>query len=340
MSDRHGPGDVAAVTFFGVDIGGTATRAVWCDQTGHVLGVGVAAGGNPRSSPGEVSTCLTAAISRAHAMSGIDLTGSDSAQGRHAREAAPMMVGVGASGAGSARRVDIERSVHAGIAAAGLTAPVTLATDVDIAFRAGSSLLDGTVLIAGTGAVAATYRRGRLIHRRDGLGWLLGDTGSGTWIGRRVLRAVAAHVDGAGPVTLLTARVTADLGISPDCSPQDVIRACDELRPAEWARFAHVAVQLSDVDPVAETIVADAGAALISTLAAARGSATGPVVLAGGLLADGPVRHRIVAAFPEAVYVNHPVVGACLLAAESAGYDAIDRTSLAAELRQKIQLAA
>ena len=61
-------------------------------------------------------------------------------------------------------------------------------------------------------------RRSRRARRR--LGPILGDEGSGYWIGRRALRAVARAADGRGPATSLTARVLNHFAVS---KPQDLI---------------------------------------------------------------------------------------------------------------------
>lgn len=63
------------------------------------------------------------------------------------------------------------------------------------AFRGGV----GTVLIAGTGAVALGLHATGELRQSDGWGPVLGDLGSGAWIGREGIRAVLAHRDGSGP---------------------------------------------------------------------------------------------------------------------------------------------
>lgn len=69
------------------------------------------------------------------------------------------------------------------------SAPASVASDVVTAHlgaRAGGA---GTILIAGTGAVALSVREDGTVRLADGLGPELGDFGSGYWIGRAGLRA-------------------------------------------------------------------------------------------------------------------------------------------------------
>jgi glucosamine kinase len=78
----------------------------------------------------------------------------------------------------------------------GLTCPVRVVSDVTVAFAAGTPEPDGTLALSGTGAVAARMRDRMPARFRDGYGWLLGDDGSGFWIGRQAVRATLAAVDG------------------------------------------------------------------------------------------------------------------------------------------------
>lgn len=54
----------------------------------------------------------------------------------------------------------------------------------------------GAVLAAGTGAIALGADLAGAWRRVDGWGHLLGDLGSGAWIGMEALRVAAAHLDG------------------------------------------------------------------------------------------------------------------------------------------------
>lgn len=71
------------------------------------------------------------------------------------------------------------------------------------AFRSGTDKKEGVVLISGTGSVAIGWRRGKEVIS-GGWDWLLGDDGSGFWLGQRALRAVCRQLDGRGGKSRLT----------------------------------------------------------------------------------------------------------------------------------------
>jgi N-acetylglucosamine kinase-like BadF-type ATPase len=62
----------------------------------------------------------------------------------------------------------------------------------------------GVVLIAGTGSIAYGVNQHGYAARAGGWGFVLGDEGSGFWIGRQALVAVVREADGRGPRTRLT----------------------------------------------------------------------------------------------------------------------------------------
>lgn len=296
--------------FMGIDLGGTSTRCVVSDVDGALLGFGRAAGGNPRSSVGDPAENLAAAI-RAAGISDVDA------------------VGIGAAGTGSARRDEMLGTLVRGLELAGVAAPTAFDTDFGIAFRSASPSPDGRLLLAGTGAVAAQYHDWEMTRRFDGLGWLLGDTGSGSWIGREALRAVAADLDGRGEPTALSAQLLDHYGIADDPDPaQALVRVTDGTRAAEWAQVTPFVIGC-DGDPVASRILDAAAAALTDTLSFA---GDGPTVLAGGVLGAPALRRRVEERIGATEYADYPVVGAVALAAAECGA-AIDREALARALR-------
>lgn len=228
--------------------------------------------------------------------------------------------------------------------ALGLNGKAMIESDLLAAFYSGSYQDDGYVLIAGTGAVAARVVGGQLSAVADGTGWLLGDSGSGFWLGHEVIRAVAAALDGRGPCTTLTELVLTDLGISHDVTSrthgrisaqQQLIVKTYELRPIELSRFAPMVFTVPQ-DAVAREIVARCAAALAQTLTAVvEASVSGPLIFGGSVLTKGgavgaAVRERLGRAGISTGPISNPfeseptlvadgVVGAAVLALKRNG---------------------
>jgi N-acetylglucosamine kinase-like BadF-type ATPase len=220
---------------------------------------------------------------------------------------------------------------------AAVTAEVV--TDPVVAYAAGAPGPDGALLLAGTGAVALRVAGFAERARCDGLGWLLGDVGSGVWLALAGLRAAAAHLDGRGPATALTPAATelaAAAGAAGTGDPrQDLVRLTDTRSPAELGSFAReVAECAADGDAVAAGIVAEGVAGLLRSLRVVADGAA-DVVLAGSVLTrPGPVREGVLAGLrtPASDLRVHdaaaPVVGSLRLAADRAGWPLPDVAAL------------
>jgi N-acetylglucosamine kinase-like BadF-type ATPase len=72
----------------------------------------------------------------------------------------------------------------------------------------------GVIVIAGTGSIAFGVNAKNERAIAGGWGWLLGDEGSGYWIGREALRTVCAMADGRRPLTPLMPAVLEHFGLS------------------------------------------------------------------------------------------------------------------------------
>ncbi len=175
----------------GLDIGGTWTRALLATTAARRVGSGRSAGANPSAhgvsvAAGRIATALDEA-----------LRGSD-----------PGAVDgcvVGLAGASQyASDPGIARAFEETWRAAGLTCRVRVTSDVAVAFAAGTPRPAGSVLLAGTGAVAAEVRGREPVAIHGGYGWLLGDDGSAFWIGRQAVRAVLPALDGRAPASPLS----------------------------------------------------------------------------------------------------------------------------------------
>jgi len=265
-------------TLLAVDAGGTSTRAVVVRASGECIGYGTAGSGNPISSgPAYAAGQVRAAVRTALAAASV----------AHVEGAVVLAM------AGSSADADTGW-IAPGLASVGAPGRVVVESDLLATFCAGAWEADGYAVVAGTGAAAIRVRAGRQERVGDGLGWLLGDAGSGFWIGRRVVRAVAAELDGRGPTTVLTPALLAALGIT------DAVRAGDArgrpdalralvheiyaLRPIELARFAPLVFGAGG-DAVAAAIRDEARAALRTALDAVHDDDVhGPLVCGGGVL--------------------------------------------------------
>ena len=72
----------------------------------------------------------------------------------------------------------------------------------------------GIVIVCGTGSICYGRNGRGEAARAGGWGYLLGDEGSGYWIGRRALTAATRHADGRGPATALTAFAMEHFGVA------------------------------------------------------------------------------------------------------------------------------
>ncbi|KKJ93336.1 N-acetylglucosamine kinase, partial [Micromonospora sp. HK10] len=283
----------------GLDVGGTSTRAAAVRLDGVRLGDGRAGGGNPTSHGAERAAAELLAALRA-ALTDVDRN----------------RVRAGVIGLAGAGRLLADPQGPAAFdrawADAGLRCPYAVHGDALVAYAAGTAAPDGTVLIAGTGAIAAQVRDLRLDRVADGHGWLLGDAGSGFWLGREAVRRLLADLDRARPPGDLARRVLAELtgaevAARPRATADAVVQAVTRRPPVELARLAPLVVAAAeDGEPTARALIAEAAALLAENAARIRPpGATDPVVLGGGLLTGGTplagaVRAELTRRWPDA----------------------------------------
>lgn len=108
----------------------------------------------------------------------------------------------------------------------------------------------GAVVASGTGVVTLGVG-GTTVARVDGWGNIMGDAGSGHWIGREALDAVMRAHDGRGPATALTAVVQKHW---PDVEEAYIALQSSPARVRTVAGFARDVVDLAVRDPVAHRI--------------------------------------------------------------------------------------
>ena len=305
----------------GVDAGGTSTRAVLSTADGTALGYGTAGSGNPISVGRDgavlgVRTAVAGALAQAGALIG-DVSLLVAA-----------MAGNDASGPGGWLREPL--------GADGFRGRLAFDSDLLAMYFSGTVSHAGYGVVCGTGASVIRIEGGQAVATADGLGWLLGDRGSGFWIGHRAARAIVEDLDGTGEATAITGAALARLGVDPGAEPDSpngrrreleaVIRAFYAARPVELARLAPLVFDAAeDGDTVADGILRGAGAELLRTFAAVH-TVPGPVVVGGSILArsgpalqvfaDGVAR---LGAGEGIVRVSDGAVGAAFLALRHAG---------------------
>jgi glucosamine kinase len=257
----------------GGDCGASTTRIVVASVDGRIAGHAEGRAGNPVARPVAEAAATLAAVAR-RALGDRD---PDSVVGA--------TVGI----AGASRLCDPAAAAAYRDAwrAAGFGCPLWMIADAVVAYAAGTSAPSGTVLIAGTGAIACEVVDRTVRRRADGLGWLLGDEGSGFWLGVAAARSVArALFAGAPPGPLQRAVRSAVAGDG--AAPEAFVSAFYALPRDRVAGLATLV--LATDDPVADALVGAAAERLAGTLASLH-PAPGPVVLAGGLL-TGATRLR------------------------------------------------
>jgi glucosamine kinase len=194
------------------------------------------------------------------------------------------------------------------LAATGITgAAVGVGGDTEVALAsAPGAPADGLVLIAGTGAIATRLTGRRRAAVVDGHGWLLGDEGSGFWLGGRAVRAALEALDGRGPWTSLVGRVAAHYLPPGSYEPlrggerlvadgeararlsEAIVSSAYEQPPARLAQLSRQAVEAADEgDEVALRLLDGAADLLVATVRALDPRPGEPLVLTGGLLGPG-----------------------------------------------------
>ncbi len=278
----------------GVDGGGTKTRAVLADERGAPIAEATGAGSTVKPQEAERSAGVIAGVVR------------DVLEQAGKSDDKPRVLYVGVAGVG---RPSEREALYEALASHDLADELVIDTDFSVALTDAFGEGPGVLLIAGTGSSAIARGPAGATARCGGWGPVIGDEGSGSWIGRRALSVVAAAADGREPETALTGAVLTAAEVS---ETAELIRWAANATPASLATLAPVVMTVADAgDLRANSIVSMAVEELsLHVRALARQlftdeRASVPVALTGGLLKKGSsfrkrLEHRLKTAVPGA----------------------------------------
>ena len=234
----------------GIDVGGTKTVCMLADEGEHVIAEGREDGANLQGA-GELALekVLHSVMEKT-----LDGTGI-----------VPSAICLGIAGVDRAADEAIVRGIMNRI---GYKARILIVNDALIALQAGIGDATGIVIVSGTGSIAYGRNEHGEAARAGGWGYVLGDEGSGYWIGRLALRAVVRHADGRGPVTSLTPRLLAHFGVE---RAAELIHKVyqDELNPRSLAAVAKYVQHARDEGDVVAVSILNRAADELMTAATA-----------------------------------------------------------------------
>ena len=229
----------------GIDAGGTKTVCQLANDRGEVLAETRGGGANLQAAGElEVEKVLHEVME--------DAIGD--------RDIVPAAICLGIAGVD---RPDDGRIVRDVMRRIGYKAKTLVVNDALVALEAGAPDQPGVVVIAGTGSIAYGRNERNQAARAGGWGHVLGDEGSGYWIGRHALRAVSRAADGRGPATSLTVRVLGHFAVA---TPSDLIAEVydRQLRHHAVAQLARLVQHARDEgDEVATQILEQAAHELV-----------------------------------------------------------------------------
>ena len=289
------------VIVIGVDGGGSKTRVLVTDERGDRISDVEGPGSAVRPGHVERSAEVIADLVR------------EALSARQMTHVMPKVLCVGVAGVGR----DIERqALWQALASRELAEEIVVHTDGTVALDDAFGDGPGVLLVAGTGSICLARGPTGSLYRCGGWGPVIGDEGSGAWIGRRALSIVAAASDGREPETALSGAILTAAQVG---ATEDLIAWAAAATPADLASLLPAIVAVAEGGDLRANALLSLGleelALHVRTLARqAFGDerAAIPVAFAGGLLRRGSamrrrLEHRLKSAVPGAQVRAEPV---------------------------------
>ncbi|MCA0452890.1 MAG: hypothetical protein LCI00_02815 [Chloroflexi bacterium] len=296
----------------GIDGGGSTVRVVVTGSDFTILGEATDTTANPNIVGREVALqTIQAAIQRAVAAANLTLEDISA-------------VGIGVAGADSSHSEAWVRAVVQGVLPAAEVAP---SSDHEIALVGAHGQRRGILVLAGTGSLASGVGASGEYVLVGGRGYLLGDEGSGYWMGMEAFKTVVRAYDGRAPETSLTALLLAHFNLPDVPAVIPWLYHSGISRNKEIAGFAGTVLQQAEQgDPVSTDIIRRAAEELALSVRALRhhfDMEALPIAFAGGLLTvENPLSLKLcqLLDLPDLPRPQYPpVIGAAILAFSKLG---------------------
>jgi len=246
----------------GVDGGGTGTRVVLADRDGHEL---ARASGGPSGLALGISLAW-AAISDA-VQDAFDRAGIYSWYREHCA------IGLGLAGVHNGQWA--QRFVDAAPA----FSKVRVHTDGHTTLLGAHAGKPGAIVAVGTGLVGEAWFGGEEIRTVSAWGYPSGDEGGGAWIGLQAAREAQRVLDGRAAAGAMTEDIIALWGGTIEAAFEWLGRAGQTT----FAQLAPLVLRHGTDDPIADTILRQAGAEIALVARALDAEARLPLALCGGL---------------------------------------------------------
>ena len=298
---------MTAPLFLGIDGGGSNLRVAIVDDQLQLLATHVAGAANP--------SIIGHARARQHIRRSVETALRQAGVAADSITAA----GIGIAGASNLHSRQWLLDTLSPLLANTRIAP---SSDLEIALVGALARRHGILLLAGTGSAVYGCAPKRRQLQIGGWGYLLGDEGSGYWIGLQLLRGIIrAHDEGANLAPLYAACLS-ELGLSQAREVVGWLYRSQEAATTRLAELAPLALDMADAgDRDAQELLRQAGSQLARQVAQMRrrlDAPAAPIAFAGGLLDNHnplslDVTQRL--KLPTRPIARHsPVIGAALLA--------------------------
>ena len=291
--------------WIGIDGGGTKTTAVIGDESGHLLAVAKGSSGNLTAILKEqLYTLINELINQLLIKTGAAFTDVEM---------------VFAAMAGADRQGE-QQKIYDAFRQSPVLEKLKVQSDIHAALAAGTWGREGTLLIAGTGAIIFGYEQQKTF-RVGGWGYLLGDEGSGYHLGKLAIQSVLKAHDEKKPLKPFQEKILTHFNVlSPD---QLITKIYGNANPVTAISSVSRIVLDAFGEDLSKSIVSAVQEALLELIrnAYSRIDRTKPVVLHGGLFSNNPFYEaftvRFSSRFPDLTALKPTIsgaVGAYLLA--------------------------